>query len=84
MCSWSNTSTGNHWDEARNVYEEQLSNLDNLHRQVEEGMVRLRLEMQQLQKVDESIIVQKATLQRSFSEMEQTQAVFLAKGKHKG
>jgi len=47
-------------------------------------MVRLRLEMQQLQKVDESIIVQKATLQRSFSEMEQTQAVFLAKGKHKG
>ena len=46
-------------------------------------MVRLRLEMQQLQKVDESIIVQKATLQRSFSEMEQTQAVFLAKGKHK-
>ncbi|KDR84947.1 hypothetical protein GALMADRAFT_233423 [Galerina marginata CBS 339.88] len=67
------------WEEVRVLYLEQIAGLENLHLQVKEGLEHLRSETDHLQRIDETIRRQRGTLDATFQEFEQKQALFQEK-----
>ena len=68
------------WDQVRVLYLEQITGLENLHIQVNEGLEHLRSETDHLQRIDEMIRKQRSILDVTFQEFEQKQALLQEKG----
>lgn len=69
------------WEEVRDLYMQQITGLESLHTQVAQGLEHLRFESEHLQRVDETIRVQRESLHATFQEFEQNQTLFQEKGK---
>lgn len=73
-------TTGKKWDEVRRAYLNQMTQLDALHKEVEQSLERLRIETEHFREVDEAIRTQRETLSSTFVDLERKQAHFVGKG----
>ncbi|KXN90065.1 hypothetical protein AN958_05070 [Leucoagaricus sp. SymC.cos] len=73
--------SGRQWEEIREIYLEQISGLENLHLQVQEGLESLKTESENLQRVDDTIRRQREQLRTTFDEFERKQNLFNEKVK---
>ncbi|PFH54438.1 hypothetical protein AMATHDRAFT_23 [Amanita thiersii Skay4041] len=71
--------TGRKWEEIRLIYLDQMEGLDSLYEQVGQGLNNLRIESEQLQRVEKAIVEQRETLRTAFQDLEQKQTLFQAK-----
>lgn len=76
----SDMTTGKKWDEVRRAYLNQMTQLDALHKEVEQSLERLRIETEHFREVDEAIRTQRETLSSTFVDLERKQAHFVGKG----
>ncbi|KAJ3569776.1 hypothetical protein NP233_g4834 [Leucocoprinus birnbaumii] len=74
-------ASGRRWEEIREIYLEQITGLENLQLQVQEGLENLKTESEHLQRVDDTIRLQREQLRATFDEFERKQNVFNEKVK---
>lgn len=72
--------SGRQWEEIREIYLEQISGLEALQLQVQEGLDSLKSESEHLQRVDDTIRHQREQLRLTFDEFERKQSVFNERG----
>jgi len=72
--------SGRRWEEIREIYLEQISGLEALQSQVQEGIESLKMESEHLQHVDDTIRRQREQLCNTFDEFERKQEIFNEKG----
>lgn len=69
------------WEEVRALYLDQITGLENLHLQVKEGLQHLRSETDHLQRIEETIRIQREALDSTFQQFEHKQVLLQEKGK---
>ncbi|PPQ62819.1 hypothetical protein CVT24_000513 [Panaeolus cyanescens] len=67
------------WEEVRALYLDQIAGLENLHLQVKEGLQHLRSETDHLQRIEETIRVQREALDSTFQQFEHKQTLLQEK-----
>lgn len=72
--------SGRQWEEIREIYLEQISNLEALQLQVQDGLECLKSESEHLQHVDGTIRRQREKLRLTFNELERKQSAFNERG----
>ncbi|TFK77136.1 hypothetical protein BDN72DRAFT_830303 [Pluteus cervinus] len=61
------------WEEVRDVYTKQMTGLDTLQNQVTDNLSQLRIEVEQLEKLDSTLRQQRETIRQTFKDLEQNQ-----------
>ncbi|EKM83912.1 hypothetical protein AGABI1DRAFT_103959 [Agaricus bisporus var. burnettii JB137-S8] len=69
-------ASGHQWEEIRDIYLEQISSLEALQLQVQDGLECLKSESEHLQHVDGTIRRQRERLRLTFDELERKQSAF--------
>ncbi|KAF9040579.1 hypothetical protein BJ165DRAFT_1406648 [Panaeolus papilionaceus] len=67
------------WEEVRALYLDQITGLENLHLQVKEGLQHLRSETDHLQRIEETIRIQREALDSTFQQFEHKQVLLQEK-----
>ncbi len=71
---------GRKWEEIRGIYLEQISGLEILQAQVQDGLENLKTESEHLKRIDDTIHRQREQLRLTFDEFERKQTFFNDKG----
>ncbi|KAF9453855.1 hypothetical protein P691DRAFT_657472 [Macrolepiota fuliginosa MF-IS2] len=69
-------TSGRRWEEIREIYLEQITGLETLQLQVQEGLESLKTESEHLQRVDDTIRRQREQLRLTFDDFERKQGLF--------
>ncbi|KAK2461944.1 hypothetical protein APHAL10511_006407 [Amanita phalloides] len=67
------------WQEIREIYLDQVSGLDALYEQVAQGLDNLRLESENLQRVEKVVVQQREALRTTFQNLEQKRSLLQSK-----